>query len=351
MSTLGASREFYRKKCDVCESDDVDKWAWHYCNQCKRYLCNACRYDHRTLGDLQDHTILSGMILPMQSASGDIIVLDNILDLKYKPKRSVNVRLPEDKEVPRISGCLFLPTEQLLLCDRRNNKIKLLDLFLVTVSSLTLEGANDAALVDDNTVVVTLPFQKKLQYVNLNPKLSAAQIISFDEECWGVAVAGNEIFVSFHDNLAPYKKGYVRVLDTQGNEKRRLGLDEHGRCAFQSPFYITTSSDGGNVYVSDFEANTVVCLKTNGDVVYTYTDKLRDPYGMYADMRGNLIVCSRCSYDAVHVVTAEGQQHKKLLTSYIGTKPMCVGFRPSDGTLVFGSADSAELTVFKMTPD
>ena len=71
---------------------------------------------------------------------------------------------------------------------------------------------------------------------------------------------------------------------------------------------------------------------------------------MYVDLKGTIIICSRGSYTPVHVVTATGEQHKFLLTSEI-TKPMCVDFRPSDGTLEFGTSDNAYLTVFQIKLD
>ena len=116
---------------------------------------------------------------------------------------------------------------------------------------------------------------------------------------------------------------------------------------------MTVNIDGLNLYVSDFEKKFVTRLKASGDVAYKYNNRLLNgPYSMYmyVDLKGTIIVCSRGSYTPVHVVTATGEQRKVLPTSEI-TKPMCVDFRPSDGTLVFGTSDSAYLTVFQIKLD
>ena len=367
----------YLDKCGVCNSNECDRGTYHYCNQCQDYLCNSCRHDHEILDDLKNHEIKSGLIQAKDSTvsddrklndlqshgispgqimdnfpgNSDAFLLDDILELNFKPKSDVNARSPEDKEVPRISGCAFLSTGELLLCDWRNSKLKLLDYSSEIRSILALDGPHAVALVDDNTAVVTMPFKRKLQYVSLKPELTEDKTVSFDTECWGAAVAGDEIFLSCYTSLPPHRPSDIRVLDIQGNETRRLGLDRRKSCLFKTPLYMTVTLDGLNLYVSDFEKNTVTCLQANGDVAYKYNDRLlQGPYGMYVDLKGNIIICSRGSYTPVHVVTARGERHKVLPTSEI-TKPMCVSFRPSDSTLVFGTSDSAYLTVFQMTPD
>ena len=206
--TEGACKP-YLDKCGVCNSNECDNGTY----QCQDYLCNEI------LDDLQNHEITSGLIQtkdstvmedtslndlqsshkivpgPIQtkgSAVSDALLLDDILELNFKPKPDLNVKLPEDKEVPRISGCEFLSTGELLLYDHRNDQLKLLDYFLVVQSSLALDEPHDVPLLDGNTAGVTMPFKRKLQYVK--PALAADKTISFDTECWGVAATCDEIF-------------------------------------------------------------------------------------------------------------------------------------------------------------
>ena len=69
-----------------------------------------------------------------------------------------------------------------------------------------------------------MPFRRKLQCFHLEPELIADHTVVFDRECWDVTAAGNNIFESCHNYLAPDpKKGDTQVLDIQGNEERRLG--------------------------------------------------------------------------------------------------------------------------------
>ena len=111
--------------------------------------------------------------------------------------------MPSDKKEPCISGCTFLPDGQLLICDYKNKKIKLLDSSLAVLDSLELESVENVAVVNNNTAVVTMPIQKKLQFVYISEKLRIGRTMSFRKECYGVTVTGNEMYISFYDFMRP----------------------------------------------------------------------------------------------------------------------------------------------------
>ena len=363
MSADETSRKTYMYKCGICESEECDKISWHYCNQCYNYLCSACRYDHRILDDLHEHKISSGRILPGESSSNqlaDAYAFDNVLDFKTMESRKVSIKLPSDKREPCISGCTFLPDGQLLICDYKNKKIKLLDSSLAVHDSLELESAEDIAVVDNNTAVVTMPTQRKLQFLYISEKLRKGRTLSFRKECYGVAVTGNEMFISFYDFMRSKDGGFIGVfdIDSTGNSKRSISENKDGSRMFQRPVCVAASSNGYNIYISDLpsgltsacETDTVTCLNSAGDVIYNYGD-LHTPHGLYVDLKGNVIVCHR-DENSVFILTAGGKLHKTLLTYRDGLKrPTCVSFRPADGTLVFGCCDHGELCVFNITPD
>ena len=131
--------------------------------------------------------------------------------------------------------------------------------------------------------------------------------------------------------------GEVRVLDKQGNLKRRLGLNEDGSCLFSAPYYITVSTAGDKVFVSDWNNGTVTCMKVDGSIIYQYKDKdLRGPCGLYCDDGDNILVCGHDSNN-IKVITADGKNYGTVLSSQDGLKwPMSIAYRKSDGTLVVG---------------
>ena len=105
-----------------------------------------------------------------------------LLGCQIQSHRKVNVRLADDKYGPEISGCVLLSNGYVVACDDVNNKIKLLDSSLLLQGSLKLpSNPRDIAVIDNNTVIVTMPPQKQLQYIQVFPQTwqchSAGQMV------------------------------------------------------------------------------------------------------------------------------------------------------------------------------
>ena len=276
-----------------------------------------------------------------------------MLYLKVKSSSKVNIKLPQDKRPPRISSCAFLPNGELLLVDHRNCSLKLLDRALVLQNSFDLSPNKpwDVSVVDNSTVLVTLPFTKRLQFIQIYPSFSTGSSVKFDKECWGVAVSAEHIYVTCH-NIDKVKKkedwtpGEVCILDRRGNEIRR-----DDRLRFIRPYYVSVNRDGSTIYVSDCATDTLTALTATGDILFQYTtpgsDDLWGITQMYIDSQSNILVCG-CSTHNVQIITAAGQKDKTMLISSDGLRdPEGLAYRPSDGTLVVGG-EQDELCVFNL---
>ena len=215
-------------------------------------------------GDKQD-TKLTGK--PYSKGSTRMLV-----DRKITSRSEVNVRTHEDKEDPCITGCTVMPNGHVMLCDRENDKIKLLDDCRTVTGQLTIQLPWDISVIDSGNVIVSLLYNKQLQHVQVFPRMMPGRIIQLNKECWGVAVSGEKMYVSCHNNLGD---GEVRVLDLQGNIKRRLGINQDGSYQFTRPSYITVSDSGEKIFVSDSGTDTITCLTPSGTVIYTYKDVLK----------------------------------------------------------------------------
>ena len=73
-SLQGASDELYDIICGPCQTDNLDKQANHYCNECREYLCNSCKDVHRKLAMSKGHTILSGKQIPVRTSGSQTSV-------------------------------------------------------------------------------------------------------------------------------------------------------------------------------------------------------------------------------------------------------------------------------------
>ena len=269
-------------------------------------------------------------------------------DMLVKSSNQVNIKLPDDINNPDITGCEVLPNGQIILCDYNNTNLKLLHSSFTVKEVLGLQGKPwDVSVINNSSAIITLPVPKQLHYMQLEPSLKSGRVIQLDKICWGIAVAGEYLYVTLHDILG---EGEVRILDMKGSLKRRIGVNSGGSFMFQTPYYLTQSATTRKIYVSDRDTDTVTCLMSDGSTVYQYKDKdLKWPIGVCVDDEENIIVCGRASNN-VHIVTASGRKHGCLLTLADGiTGPVSVAYRHTDDTLIIGCWGANELLVYKMT--
>ena len=268
-----------------------------------------------------------------------------LLDSKIQSQKKVNVKLPDDGSTPRITGLAVMATGEIVLCDRNNKKIKLMNSSDTLQDSLKLNTYPwDISVVDSKTVIVTLPGDKQLQYIEVFPRLTPGRVLQLDKQCWGVHVTGDRIFTSCHNQGG----GEVRILDLDGNLLQQLGINEDGSFLLLSPYYITVSPTEEKIFVSDMYGNSVTCMTMDNDVVYKYRDNaMKWPRGLYCDGGDNILVCGLDSNN-VQVITAEGKKHCDLVTSSDNLQPLCINYRERDETLIVSRQHSDNICLFKL---
>ena len=408
-----SSDKEYSHLCESCIEDGIDKEAKHYCQDCKQKICDACKDYHRKLAVTRNHTIsdfisliniglatVSGKLDNMNVSSDDAATkavllgpkvqsrrpvdglatvsgnLDNmnnssddaetktvLLGRKVQSRSRVNVKAGDDEETPNITGCTVMTNGDVVLCDDNNDKIKLLNSSGDLTGNMKLSSRPwDVSALDPTRVIVTLPYSKQLQVVQVYPQLKPGREIQLqldkkdkkyhesDKDCQGVAVGKGELYVTC-DNYNPYRgDGEIRVLGLDGKVKRRLGVNQDGSFMFTAPWYITVNSSGEKIFVSDYYKDTVTCMSVDGRVIYTYEDdSLRRPVGLLCDSEDNLLVCGGRSHN-IQVLTADGKMHCTLLTASDGLKsPHSIAYRDSDNTLLVGCWGNDNLLSFQLT--
>ena len=230
-----------------------------------------------------------------------------LLDSKMLLQKQVNIKLTDDGSTSGISGIAVMPTGEAVLCDPYNYKLKLLDSSDAITTSLTFnDDPHDVSVVDDKTVIVTFSWIKQLQYIKVFPQLAPGRVLKLDKKCWGVHVTCGKIFTSCHNCPG---QGEVRILNLDGNLQQRLGVNRHGSFLFISPFHITVSPSGKQLFISDWAKNTVTCLSMDNRVIYQYRDdEMNLPRGLYCDSGDNILVCGQDSNN-VQLITADGKKH------------------------------------------
>ena len=257
-------------------------------------------------------------------------------EMSVTARNQVNVKVPSDARDARITGSAFLPSGQLILCDRKNNKLKLLDENLHMKESIDVPGEPwDVAPVNQHQVIVTFPWQHYVQFIQVTPSLALCHTVDLGMECRGVAVSRESIYISFSES----GEGKIGIYDLTGKKKRIIGPynGKDGKVLINYPEYIAVSNDE-KIFVSGRSFTpTVYCLESSGNVLYTVSNPLfKDCSGISVDENKNLLVCDIGSHK-VFLITKDGKEVREFLTEKDGVcRPDTVSFRRSAGTLVVG---------------
>ena len=232
-----------------------------------------------------------------------------LLGKHVQSSREVNVRLDDDNDEPWITGCAIMPNGYIVICDRINDRFRLFDNSWVCRESLTIPGISHVSVVDPNTVIVTVPDQWKLQYVQVLPQLQVRRTIQLDSDGYAVCVSGDDIYVTCETSNGRE----IRVLGLDGTLKRRVSTDRKS-----SPWEITLSPSGEKIFFTNLKPEMVTCMTVDGQIVNQYrNDNLIDARGIYCDSEDNLFVCDYESNN-VQAIGADGKKCGTLLTSSDG---------------------------------
>ena len=273
-------------------------------------------------------------------------------DLKIRTSYQVDIESSDESCFPYITGCGIMEDGSIIVCDYANKHVKRLDRSLKECLSLqTRPWDIHVSAVNKNMTIITLPHVRQVQYIEVIPRLKTGRTIQLDKICWGVHVAGEEIFITTHDGIETCSTGEVIALDFYGNIKRKIGMNQDGSYMFNCPYYLTVSPSSRKIYVSDYRSSKVWCLKSDGGVVYQYKNRnLKGPKGVCVDAEDNLLVCGADSHN-VQIVTTTGRKHSKLLTAAKDglQEPCAIAYRHSDNTFTVSCAISHKLFVYNLS--
>ena len=324
--------------CGPCISKNLKREPSHYCEECSEYLCDTCKDVHGALKVSRSHTVLSGAKMPKHFNITDTDIRHgNImwLDKRIRSISKVNIRIPDDSEVPCIDGCCCMSDGQVVLCDWNNYQIKLLDSSYKLIGNLKLPaGPQDISVLNDTDVIITLPHQRQLLIVAVTSQLRIIRTIQLDKACWCVDVSGGEIYITCTDS----EQGEIRILDMSCNERRRISLSrEMGTYMLKKPMYIAVSAFSGKIFITDLETETLTCLTSDGQLVYQYKGQSYGcPGGILVDSADNVLLCD-CVHNTIVVITPGGRKHGTLLSQKDCMEyPRSLAYRARDNTVIVG---------------
>lgn len=263
---------------------------------------------------------------------------------KYR-MNEINVRLEDDTETCVINGASVVTDERILMADWANRRIKLLDKFFSVVDNLQLEfGPNDVCHISTNEAMVSLPDDKALQVVKIDPKLSLGKKHDIGTECRGMEYWAGELYV-ICAGLEHENPGHIRIYDNSVKLLRAIEHDHIDKSIFKVPMRITMSNDGSRLYVTDGEKG-IITLKRSGELLPVFDDPaLKWPWGVCIDNSDQIFVCGSSSNNVLQI--RDNAKIGVVLTTEDGVKdPMCILFFPVGSRLIITTNKSDYIKVF-----
>ena len=241
-----------------------------------------------------------------------------------------------------VNGCVFMPNGRLVICDYINYTVKVLSTDFQFENELKCNSRVwDVAVLSTDEVIVTKPESMCLDVLNVSGTVRKVKSIPVGEQCWGVDIKKDNIYVSCH--LDKGKGGSIKVLTLDGVCVNTFRIDE------ESPFYLAVNEAEDRIIVCRDGTAKVVCIDMTGNTIFTYTDnQMKSSLGLTFDSHDNFMVCGRLTGN-VHVVKKDGTKHKVLLSSADGRcQPYCLAYRSSDKTLVVRQCTTKSVVAFSM---
>ena len=250
----------------------------------------------------------------------------------------------DETRIAAITGLEFLDDGRLVICDHDSRIIKLFNDCLTKSETLILDKRpRDAAMVNSSTIVVTVPHAMQLYYLHVKKTLKVKYIVHVGRMCWGIAVMGDEIYITCHNNPG---QGEVRVLHLNGSLKRIIRVNDRDFW-FKRPHYLCVSAVTGFIFVSDFDLRTVTCLTSDGRI--SKQCFVKNPTGVCLDGRDNIVSCGCQIFKQVMVLSAYHDEVKIMIgDDVILDNLLTIAYRKKDRILVVGCHGN-DLLVFKLT--
>jgi len=233
----------------------------------------------------QQYFIFSGLTLTQQSPNIDFT--------KVKLSRMANIKIKSvtDRRDCMITDLAVLPDDLLLLAERDNQSVKLVDPASgQLLDQLQLPGDPwGLCLLPGDGAAVTIPRKSMIQAISVTmKKLSLQYVINMKGVCYGIDYVNDYFVVGFN------KPAMLALIDKKGNIYKSITTDSiYNHTLFKYPHYIcvTTENTSKVINVLDNGTSTITRLSEELLVLQSFSDPaLQIPRGMASVGGGQLLV-------------------------------------------------------------
>lgn len=257
----------------------------------------------KELGNLEVKSYSAKKILLKKEKQGQVLVsVSNTVDtITLTHIRSFDTTDGSSRTIS-ITGIDMFDDGRIVLADNRrfNNQLFMINHECRFIKTIPLEDqCFDVAVIEKNTVAITLVEKKKIVFVDVNSSTKQRSIYTRDR-CYGIYYTGEQLVVCL-DNLT------IQLFDLTGNTLSILPIGERSLyCSvFNNKLYYT--AQGGTV-------SCIYSIDLNGEIIWKFDcQKNERPNGITNDGSGNSFVACWGSNELM-VVGQDGKNTRILLT-------------------------------------
>ena len=181
-----------------------------------------------------------------------------------------------------------MPDDHVVCIDDANRTIKLFSSALRPVTSLKLQSVpRDVAPVKSQLVVVTLPSDKCLQFVELGKELVLGNKLQLDIECSGITCFQYELYVTSGFSV----DRQIQIVSLKGVVRKRI---RPGIADLRYPLFIAVDPKVRTVFVTDYNHGVVGIDLNSSEVLFKCKDT--DVHGYYKGItlghKGQIYTCT-----------------------------------------------------------
>ncbi|KAH3862320.1 hypothetical protein DPMN_025286 [Dreissena polymorpha] len=252
------------------------------------------------------------------------------------------VRIPSDSESCSITAICVLPDGQVLLADRNNKTVKLLNQQYRVVSHLDVRTeSQDICQITPSGVAVAVTYRNRVQFITvIQGQLALGKKFQLQHECTGIAHNQGDLYIS--SGTALYK------FTLSGKQVCRLYKDTSASATVRK---CAVSPTGDRLYIiSYYKLHT---LARDGTLLATYTDPALDGLdGVHVTPAGQVLVCGTWSHTVLQVGW-DGQSKlttlATLATQEDGVRrPWSVCYSSTTSSIIVGQGWDDSILVFRV---
>ncbi|KAH3779310.1 hypothetical protein DPMN_157111 [Dreissena polymorpha] len=248
---------------------------------------------------LSKQSSLGKIIDSMQSLTLEMNT-DQVLTVKRKSL--YNVKISQDKIKNCVKGMCSLPGGQVIVADRNNKRVKMLDQHYNVSSHCDLSSSPiDICQITSSEVAVTLG-GSDVQFISVsNGQLVNGRRLRLPHNAVGIAHHQGLLYITSHNALYHYTLTGALV--------KKLYEDTRDR---NTVFKCAVSPAGDKIYATNHDQHKLITLATDGTLISTFTDpELQNPECVHITPSGQVIVCA---FKSNTVIQVDHQGKKKLAT-------------------------------------